>query len=115
MTTEQMGAMEQLKVWSTLQEHWCEHKPSITVYYRDSEFLEIGQWVYNNFDTVSGISFLPYSEHTYVQAPYEEIDKAAFEEMSKVMPKTIEWDINELSDDTTGSQELACVGGSCEL
>ncbi len=115
VTTEMMGAMEQLKVWSTLQEHWCEHKPSITVYYRDSEFLEIGQWVYNNFDTVSGVSFLPYSEHTYVQAPYEEIDKAAFQEMSKAMPKTIEWDINELSDDTTGSQELACVGGSCEL
>tara|TARA_R110001606_G_scaffold96506_2_gene213737 strand:- start:440 stop:2290 length:1851 start_codon:yes stop_codon:yes gene_type:complete len=115
VTTEQMGAMEQLKVWSTLQEHWCEHKPSITVYYKDSEFLEIGQWVYNNFDTVSGVSFLPYSEHTYVQAPYEEIDKAAFEKMSKAMPKTIEWDINELSDDTTGSQELACVGGACEL
>tara|TARA_R110000737_G_C14621225_1_gene493191 strand:- start:1424 stop:3271 length:1848 start_codon:yes stop_codon:yes gene_type:complete len=115
VTTSEMGAMEQLKVWSTLQEHWCEHKPSITVYYRDSEFLEIGQWVYNNFDTVSGISFLPYSDHTYVQAPYEEIDKEAYAEMAKVMPKTIEWDVNEASDDTTGSQELACVGGACEL
>ena len=115
VTTSEMGAMEQLKVWSTLQEHWCEHKPSITVYYRDSEFLEIGQWVYNNFDTVSGISFLPYSDHTYVQAPYEEIDKEAYAEMAKTMPKTIEWDVNEASDDTTGSQELACVGGACEL
>ena len=115
VTTSEMGAMEQLKVWSTLQEHWCEHKPSITVYYRDSEFLEIGQWVYNNFDTVSGISFLPYSDHSYVQAPYEEIEKAEYEALSKAMPKTIEWDINELEDDTTGSQELACVGGSCEL
>ncbi len=115
LTTSDMGAMEQLKVWSTLQEHWCEHKPSITVYYKDSEFLEIGQWVYNNFDTVSGISFLPYSDHTYVQAPYEEISKEEYTEMAKAMPKNIDWNINELEDDTTGSQELACVGGACEL
>jgi len=115
VTTSQMGAMEQLRVWSLLQEHWCEHKPSITVYYKDSEFLEIGQWVYNNFDTVSGISFLPYSDHTYVQAPYEEITREEYTAMTKQMPKTINWDIKEYEDATEGSQNLACTGGACEL
>jgi len=115
VTTSEMGAMEQLRVWSVLQEHWCEHKPSITVYYKDSEFLEIGQWVYNNFDTVSGISFLPYSDHSYVQAPYEEIDEKAYKEMLKKMPKTINWDINEYEDMTEGAQNLACVAGACEV
>ena len=114
-TTSDMGAMEQLRVWDTLQEHWCEHKPSITVYYTDAEFLEVGQWVYNNFDTVSGISFLPYSDHTYVQAPYEEITEEQYREMSKQMPTEIDWDINEYSDETTGAQELACVAGACEI
>ena len=115
VTTSEMGAMEQLRVWSVLQEHWCEHKPSITVYYKDSEFLEIGQWVYNNFDTVSGISFLPYSDHSYVQAPYEEIDEKAYKELLKTMPKTINWDINEYEDMTVGAQNLACVAGACEV
>lgn len=115
VTTSEMGAMEQLRVWSALQEHWCEHKPSITVYYKDSEFLEIGQWVYNNFDTVSGISFLPYSDHSYVQAPYEEIDEKTYKEMLKTMPKTINWDINEYEDMTEGAQNLACVAGACEV
>jgi ribonucleoside-diphosphate reductase alpha chain len=115
VTTSEMGAMEQLRVWSVLQEHWCEHKPSITVYYKDSEFLEIGQWVYNNFDTVSGISFLPYSDHSYVQAPYEEIDEKAYKELLKTMPKTINWDINEYEDMTEGAQNLACVAGACEV
>jgi len=115
VTTSDMGAMEQLRVWSVLQEHWCEHKPSITVYYRDSEFLEIGQWVYNNFDTVSGISFLPYSDHTYVQAPYEEIKETEYKELLKDMPKTINWDIDEYEDVTEGAQNLACVAGACEV
>ena len=115
VTTSEMGAMEQLRVWSVLQEHWCEHKPSITVYYKDSEFLEIGQWVYNNFDTVSGISFLPYSDHSYVQAPYEEIDEKTYKELLKTMPKTINWDINEYEDMTEGAQNLACVAGACEV
>jgi ribonucleoside-triphosphate reductase len=114
-TTSDMGAMEQLRVWNTLQEHWCEHKPSITVYYTDAEFLEVGQWVYNNFDTVSGISFLPYSDHTYVQAPYEEITEEQYRELSKQMPTEIDWNINEYSDETTGAQELACVAGACEI
>lgn len=115
VTAEGMGALEQLNLWQSLQSNWCEHKPSMTCYYRDSEFLEVGQWVYNNFDQISGISFLPYDDHVYVQAPYEPITYNEFRSLSAQMPKEINWDINELEDDTTGSQELACHGGACEL
>ena len=114
MASEQTG-MEQLRLWKTYQDHWCEHKPSITVYYRDSEFLEIGNWIYNNFDDVSGVSFLPYSEHTYEQAPYEAISEEAYEEMLKNFPTEFDWDIVEHSDVTEGAQSLACVGNSCEI
>ncbi len=112
--SEQPG-MEQLELWATYQEHWCEHKPSITVYYRDSDFLEIGNWVYNNFDTVSGISFLPYDEHTYAQAPYEQITEDEYAEMVKDFPTAFDWNLNEADDFTEGAQTLACVGGACEL
>lgn len=112
--SEQSG-MEQLELWATYQEHWCEHKPSITVYYRDSDFLEIGNWVYNNFDTVSGISFLPYDEHTYAQAPYEQITEDEYAEMVKDFPTEFDWNLNEADDFTEGAQTLACVGGACEL
>ncbi len=81
----------------------------------DSEFMEVGQWLYNNFDDVSGISFLPYSEHTYQQAPYEEIDKATYNKLVKDIPKVIDWDIVEHEDKTEGAQTLACVGGACEI
>jgi ribonucleoside-diphosphate reductase alpha chain len=111
---EQAG-LEQLELWTMYQEHWCEHKPSITVYYRDDEYLAIGNWLYNNFDSVSGVSFLPYSDHTYEQAPYEAISEEQYNELVKLMPEVINWDLNESSDETTGSQELACVGGACEL
>ena len=112
--SEQSG-MEQLELWAAYQEHWCEHKPSITVYYRDSDFLEIGNWVYNNFDTVSGISFLPYDEHTYAQAPYEQITEKEYNQMMKGFPEEFNWDLNESDDFTEGAQTLACVGGACEL
>ena len=114
MASEQTG-LEQLELWTMYQEHWCEHKPSITVYYRDSEFLAIGNWLYNNFDSVSGVSFLPYSEHTYEQAPYEEISEEQYNELVKAMPDTVDWDITEATDVTESSQTLACVGGACEL
>jgi len=114
MSSDQTG-MEQLKLWSIYQEHWCEHKPSITVYYKDNEFLEIGNWLYNNFDEVSGVSFLPYSDHSYEQAPYEKITKEQYEELSQKMPTEIDWNINEASDQTEGAQTLACTGGQCEL
>jgi ribonucleoside-triphosphate reductase len=112
--SEQSG-MEQLELWAKYQEHWCEHKPSITVYYRDSEFLEIGNWVYNNFDSISGISFLPYDEHSYAQAPYEQITEEEYNEMVKDFPTEFNWNLNEEDDFTEGSQTLACVGNSCEL
>lgn len=114
MSSDQTG-MEQLKLWSIYQEHWCEHKPSITVYYKDDEFLEIGNWLYNNFDEVSGVSFLPYSDHSYEQAPYEKITKEKYEELSQKMPTEIDWNINEASDQTEGAQTLACTGGQCEI
>jgi ribonucleoside-triphosphate reductase len=112
--SEQSG-MEQLELWAKYQEHWCEHKPSITVYYRDSEFLEIGNWVYNKFDSISGISFLPYDEHSYAQAPYEQITEEEYNEMVKDFPTEFDWNLNEEDDFTEGSQTLACVGNACEL
>ena len=114
IASDQTG-LEQLELWTTYQEHWCEHKPSITVYYRDSEFLAIGNWLYNNFDNVSGVSFLPYSDHTYEQAPYEAITEKQYNELIKSIPTEIDWNLNEDSDVTEGSQELACVGGACEI
>jgi len=107
--------MEQLELWKIYQEYWCEHKPSITVYYRDDEYLAIGDWIYNNFDSVSGISFLPYSDHTYEQAPYEQITKKEYDKQMKGFPTEFNWDIEEESDTTEGSQTLACVGTSCEI
>lgn len=114
-TAGSITAKQQLETWSRFQTYWCEHKPSCTVYYRDGDFLEVGQWVYNNFDEVSGISFLPYDGHVYQQAPYEPISVAECKKMMKAMPKSIEWDLNEREDNTTGSQELACKGGACEI
>ena len=111
----EMGAMEQLELWEIYQDYWCEHKPSMTCYYRDSEFLEVGQWLYNKFDKISGISFLPYSDHNYQQAPYEAIDAKEYQRLSKDFPKDFSWDIEEASDMTEGSQTLACVSGQCDL
>jgi len=118
ITRDKLTAIEQLEIWLVYQKHWCEHKPSITVSVREDEWMEVGAWVYKNFDEVSGISFLPYSEHTYVQAPYQEITKEAYEELSAKMPKNINWSalsLYELEDTTTGTQALACVSGECEI
>ena len=117
--TKEVGAMAQLNLWKTYQDHWCEHKPSITVYYRDEEFLDICSWMWTHFDSLSGISLLPYSEHTYQQAPYQEISQEKYEELSGEMP-TFDWDAMALfekgEDMTLGSQELACSGATgCEL
>lgn len=118
VTVRQVGAMEQLELWKAYQNYWCEHKPSITIYYTDDEFLQVAQWIWDNFDLCSGISLLPYSDHVYQQAPYEEIDNDKYKELLKAMPKNINWeDLKdfETEDNTIGSQELACVGGACEL
>ena len=115
---KEVGAMEQLALWKTYQNHWCEHKPSVTVYYTDSEYLQVAQWIWENFDMCSGISLLPTSDHVYQQAPYEDISAEKYDELVAAMPQNVNWE--ELSqfekeDNTTGSQELACTGGACEI
>ena len=115
---QDMNAIEQLELWKTYQEHWCEHKPSVTISVKENEWIEVGAWVYKNFDLMSGVSFLPYSEHTYKQAPYQDCDKKDYEELLKKMPTDVNWSKlseYESSDMTVGSQELACVSGSCEI
>lgn len=107
----------QLKLWKVYKENWCEHNPSCTVYYRDNEFLEVGQWIWNNFDEISGISFLPYSDHIYQQAPYEPINKEKYEELLAKMPK-VDWSELkqfEKEDSTKGTQTFACSGNSCDV
>jgi ribonucleoside-diphosphate reductase alpha chain len=114
-TASEVRGYDQLLLWEVYQEHWCEHKPSMTCYYRDDEFLEIGQWVYNKFDSISGISFLPYDGHVYEQAPYQPISKEKYEELIADFPKEFDWDIIEEQDNTEGTQTLACTGDSCEI
>jgi len=114
----EMGAIEQLELWKTYAEHWCEHKPSMTCYYKDSEFLDVGAWVWKNLDIISGISFLPYSDHVYPQAPYEAITEEKYNEMMKSMPESIDWTklaAYENEDNTVGAQTLACTGNVCEI
>lgn len=114
---DDMTAIEHLELWLIYQNSWCEHKPSVTISVKDEEWLEVGAWVYKNFDNISGISFLPHSNHTYKQAPYQETDLATVKALTESMP-----DINwaelsdfEKEDTTTGTQELACVAGFCEV
>lgn len=118
ITRNDMSALEQLEFWLTYQRHWCEHKPSITVTVRDHEWLEVGAWVYEHFDEVSGISFLPHSDHTYQQAPYQECSKSEYETVLKSMPTKIDWSglkNYELEDNTKSSQTFACTGDVCEI
>ena len=115
VTVENMGAIEQLNLWKTYQEHWCEHKPSMTCYYNDDNFFSVCQWIWENFDTVSGISFLPEEDHMYKQPPYEKIDKDTYLNLAKDMPKRFNWNIEENDDNTEAMQTLACVSGVCEI
>ncbi|WXW92533.1 ribonucleotide reductase [Streptomyces phage Enygma] len=119
LTRNDLTAIEHLEIWLAYQRSWCEHKPSITVSVKEHEWMEVGAWVYRNFDEVSGISFLPFSEHTYKQAPYQSISEAEYKEWLERMPEKIEWDLlptYEFEDNTTGSQELACsAAGGCEV
>lgn len=117
-TRDSITALEHLEIWKTIQEHWCEHKPSITVNVKEDEWPEVQAWVWKNWDILSGVSFLPYSEHTYKQAPYQEITEDEYNEWVQKMPRSIEWarlSEYELEDNTVGSQELACVSGFCEI
>jgi len=113
-----MTAIEQLKLWLIYQRHWCEHKPSITVSVKEEEWMSVGAWVYEHFDEMSGVSFLPFSDHVYKQAPYQDCTKEEYEALAAKMPKNVNWmDLAkyEKQDTTIGSQELACVAGGCEI
>ena len=109
-------AIEQLELWLIYQKHWCEHKPSITVSVKDEEWPEVIAWVWKHFDEVSGISFLPFSDHTYQQAPYEDCTEEQYKQMLESLPRSINWsEMIENRDNTEGTQTLACVAGSCEI
>jgi len=117
-TRNDMTAIEQLETWLTYQRSWCEHKPSVTISVRDSEWMSVGAFVYEHFDEMSGVSFLPHSDHTYQQAPYQDCTKEEYEQLLAIMPKSIDW--SELSeyeeeDNTAGSQTMACSGDVCEI
>ena len=112
------NAIEQLELWLTYQRYYCEHKPSVTISVKEHEWMEVGAWVYKHFDEVSGVSFLPHSDHTYQQAPYEDCTKAEYNKLAKSMPKSVDWDLiskYELEDTTVGNKTLACTGSVCEL
>ena len=118
VTRNDMTALEQLELWLVYQRDWCEHKPSVTITVREEEWPVVGGWVYDHFDEISGISFLPQSDHSYRQAPYQECTVAEYNKMLKQMPVNIDWnDLGEYEkeDNTSGSQTMACVGGACEI
>jgi len=115
---QDLTAIEQLELWKTYQVHWCEHKPSVTISVKEEEWIDVGAWVYKNFDLMSGVSFLPYSEHTYKQAPYQDCNEKEYKDLMNKMPTNVDWNKlsqYEKSDMTVGSQELACSAGSCEI
>jgi ribonucleoside-diphosphate reductase alpha chain len=118
LVTEDVPSLDHLDLWKVYQLHWCEHKPSITIHLRESEWMEAGAWVFRNFDIVSGISFLPYSGHSYAQAPYEECTEEQYIELLTNMPEHIDWKLlsnYEKEDQTVGSKTYACSGDSCEV
>lgn len=118
ITRNDLTAIEHLELWLTYQRHWCEHKPSITITVREHEWMEVGAWVYKHFDEISGISFLPHSDHSYRQAPYQECTEIAYTALSVEMPKNVDWSLlknYEKTDTTASSQTFACSGDKCEL
>ena len=117
MTRNSVSALRHLELWMVYKNYWTDHNPSVTIEYTDDEYMEIGDWVYRNFDEIQGISFLPKTEHVYKQAPYESIDEVHYKMKADRMPM-IKWNqlsIYELEDTTRASQTLACTGNSCEL
>lgn len=116
--TKDLSAIDQLKTWMIYQKHWCEHNPSVTINVRPEEWFEVGAFVYEHFDEMAGVSFLPYDDHAYQQAPYEEITKTDYKEFSKMMPKDIDWiklGDYEQEDNTVAMQTMACSGDVCEI
>ena len=118
ITRNDMTAIEQLSLWLTYQRNWCEHKPSVTITVRDHEWMEVGAWVYKHFDEVSGVSFLPHSDHTYQQAPYQDCSEREYLDALALMPEQIDWtklSDYEKEDMTKSSQTFACSSGVCEI
>ena len=118
VVTSDLTAIEQLEMWLMYQRHWCEHKPSVTINVKKDEWFEVGAFVYKHFDEMSGVSFLPYDDHVYQQAPYQQCTKGEYQEMLSLMPEAIDWtklSEYEKEDNTAGSQTLACSGDSCEI
>jgi len=118
LTQEDSTAIDDLNIWRVYKQHWTEHNPSVTISVREHEWIEVANWVYENWEDVGGISFLPYSEHTYKQAPYQEITEADYYLAKAAMPESIDWSLlsaYETEDTTTGSQTLSCTAGNCEV
>ena len=118
VTRDDMTAIEQLEMWLTYQRYWCEHKPSVTISVRDDEWLAVGAFVYEHFDEMSGVSFLPHSDHTYQQAPYQDCTRDEYKALLKSMPKQINWEAlseYEQEDNTVAMQTMACSGDVCEI
>jgi ribonucleoside-diphosphate reductase alpha chain len=105
-------------LWLEYQRHFCEHKPSVTISVKEEEWMEVGAWVYEHFDEMSGVSFLPFSDASYKQMPYQDCTKEQYEAMLEKMPKDVDWtklSEYEKRDTTTGTQELSCTAGGCEV
>ena len=118
ITRNKVTATEQLELWLIYQREWCEHKPSVTITVKEEEWPIVGGWVYDHFDEISGISFLPHTDHTYRQAPYQDCTKNEYNELLKKLPSDIDWTElgnYEKEDNTTGTQSYACSGSSCEV
>lgn len=117
ITRTDRTAIEQLEHYLTFQKYWCEHNPSITVYVKEHEWLDVGAWVFKHLEDLGGVSFLPFNDHVYKQAPYQDIDETLYKKLSEEFPK-IDWEkfnSYEKEDMTTGMQELSCVSGVCEI
>lgn len=118
LTRKDISAIDHLNIWKVYKEHWTEHNPSVTISVREEEWIEVANWVYQNWDVVGGISFLPFSDHTYKQAPYQDCDVTTYKQFEADMPKNIDWSllsVYETEDTTTGSQTLSCTAGNCEV
>ena len=119
VTRTDMTAVEQLELWKTYAVHWCEHKPSVTISVKEHEWMQVGSWIYDNFDVASGVSFLPHTDHSYQQAPYQDIEREEYLEWQERFGAfEIDWDAlseYEKEDNTSGSRELACTADSCEV
>lgn len=109
-------AIQQLELWLLYQRHWCEHKPSVTISVKEHEWPDVGAWVWNHFDELSGVSFLPFSDHIYQQAPYDNITHEQYTVLLSSLPTHVQWnEFKETDDNTEGSQQLACTSGACEI